>query len=223
MRTVVVSGYFDPLHVGHLEMIKLAKQLGDKLIVIVNNDYQTSLKKGRPFMKQEERLKIIKALRDVDKVFLSIDKDKSICESLRVIKPDIFANGGDRHQGEIPEAKICKELGIIYMAYGVLLNGLLTNKTLDELVSSNDPIIKHVLNQEKTHRYNDFILKVRRLSNETDYSVAQIVVSYILTQTTAKIVIVGSKNPHHAKNIPFLFEALDKKTIDCVSDIIRLL
>ena len=112
MRTVVVSGYFDPLHVGHLEMIKLAKQLGDKLIVIVNNDYQTSLKKGRPFMKQEERLKIIKALRDVDKVFLSIDKDKSICESLRVIKPDIFANGGDRHQGEIPEAKICKELGI---------------------------------------------------------------------------------------------------------------
>jgi len=112
MKTVAVSGYFDPLHVGHLELIHLAKQLGDKLVVIVNNDHQTSIKKGKPFMKQEERVEIVKALRDVDEVFLSIDQDKSICESLRAVNPDIFANGGDRHQGEVPETPVCKELGI---------------------------------------------------------------------------------------------------------------
>jgi len=109
---VAISGYFDPLHIGHLEYIQKSKELGDKLIVIVNNDYQAKLKKGKSFMPEEERVEIIKAIKWVDEVILSIDKDKSQCETLKMIKPDIFAQGGDRHQGEVPETPICKELGI---------------------------------------------------------------------------------------------------------------
>ena len=112
MKIVVTSGYFDPLHVGHLECLELAKQLGGKLIVIVNSDLQAKLKKNKSFMNQEDRMKIISALKCVDEVFLSIDKDKSQCESLRYLKPDVFAKGGDRTSGEIPESKVCKELGI---------------------------------------------------------------------------------------------------------------
>ncbi len=112
MKVVAVSGYFDPLHVGHLEYLELAAQLGDKLVVIVNNDAQAQLKKGRSFMKEDDRVAIIKALRCVDEVFLSIDKEKSVCESIRAVHPDIFANGGDRTTGEVPETKVCRELGI---------------------------------------------------------------------------------------------------------------
>ena len=112
MKIVATSGYFDPLHVGHLECLELAKQLGDKLIVIVNSDLQAKLKKGKSFMNQEDRMKIISALKCVDEVFLSIDKDKSQCKSLKYLKPDIFAKGGDRMSNEIPESKLCKELGI---------------------------------------------------------------------------------------------------------------
>lgn len=112
MKRVAISGYFDPIHVGHLELIHLAKQLGDKLIVILNNDAQAILKKGKPFMKQEERKKILKALRDVDEVFLSIDQDRTVCKSLEAVKPDIFAQGGDRNFGEVPETPICKEYNI---------------------------------------------------------------------------------------------------------------
>ena len=112
MKIVATSGYFDPLHVGHLECLELAKQLGDKLIVIVNSDLQAKLKKGKSFMKQKDRMKIISALKCVDEVFLSIDKDKSQCKSLRYLKPDVFAKGGDRMSDEIPESKVCRELGI---------------------------------------------------------------------------------------------------------------
>ena len=109
---VATSGYFDPLHVGHLECLEMAKELGDRLIVIVNSDLQAKLKKGESFMKEEDRMRIVSALKCVDHVFLSIDKDKSQCESLRHINPDIFAKGGDRTSGEIPESKVCRELGI---------------------------------------------------------------------------------------------------------------
>ena len=109
---IVTSRYFDPLHVGHIECLELAKELGDELIVIVNSDYQTRLKKSKSFMSEQDRMKIVSSLKCVDKVFLSIDKDKSICESLRYLNPDIFAKGGDRTSDEIPEAKICKEMGI---------------------------------------------------------------------------------------------------------------
>jgi cytidyltransferase-like protein len=111
-QTVAVSGYFDPLHIGHIELFKLAKTIGDKLIVIVNNDYQAELKKGNPFMKQKERMAILENLEIIDTVVLSIDKDRTVCKTLELVRPDIFANGGDRQVGEIPETTICKNLGI---------------------------------------------------------------------------------------------------------------
>ena len=109
---VAVSGYFDPLHVGHLEYLKMAKNLGDHLIVIVNNNHQCKLKKGKPFMDEADRVQIVKELKDVDDVFLSIDLDKTVCRSLEEIKPDIFANGGDRSTNEVPETKICEKYNI---------------------------------------------------------------------------------------------------------------
>ena len=109
---VAVSGYFDPIHVGHLEYLKMAKELGDSLVVIVNNNYQCKLKKGKPFMDQNDRIEIIKALRFVDEVFLSIDQDGTVCKSLEVVKPDIFANGGDRATSEVPETPVCKKYNI---------------------------------------------------------------------------------------------------------------
>ncbi len=120
---VAVSGYFDPIHVGHIEYLEMARKLADKrglesaslwgeLIVIVNNDYQCELKKGKSFMPEEDRLRIVQSLKVVDKAFLSVDKDGSVCESLAIIKPDIFANGGDRSVGEIPETKVMKKYNI---------------------------------------------------------------------------------------------------------------
>ena len=112
MILVVASGYFDPLHVGHIEYLELAKKLGDKLIVIINNDIQAQLKKGHSFMNEKDRMKIVSSLECVDEIFLSIDKDKTQCKSLEFLKPNIFANGGDRNNNEIPELSICKKLNI---------------------------------------------------------------------------------------------------------------
>ena len=109
---VAVSGYFDPIHVGHLEYLRMAKELGDFLVVIVNNNYQCKLKKGKHFMDENDRVEIVKALRFVDEVFLSVDKDRTVCKSLEEIKPDIFANGGDRATSEVPETPVCKKFNI---------------------------------------------------------------------------------------------------------------
>ena len=112
MKTIAISGYFDPLHVGHLEYIELAADLGDHLTVIVNNDYQCELKKGKSFMPKNDRVRIIQALSAVDTTFLSIDNDLSVCKSLAFVQPHVFANGGDRTLGEIPETRVMKEYGI---------------------------------------------------------------------------------------------------------------
>tara|TARA_B100000519_G_C14049581_1_gene346730 strand:+ start:118 stop:540 length:423 start_codon:yes stop_codon:yes gene_type:complete len=109
---VAVSGYFDPIHIGHLEYLRMAKELGDSLVVIVNNNYQCKLKKGKHFMHENDRVEIVKALRFVDEVFLSVDKDRTVCKSLEEIKPDIFANGGDRATSEVPETPVCKKFNI---------------------------------------------------------------------------------------------------------------
>jgi rfaE bifunctional protein nucleotidyltransferase chain/domain len=111
-KIVVTSGYFDPIHVGHIECLEKAKQLGDKLIVIVNNDNQAILKKGKPFMSDKDRCSIVSKLKMVDEVFLSIDQDRSVCKSIEYLKPHIFAKGGDRTSDEIPESKVCREYGI---------------------------------------------------------------------------------------------------------------
>ena len=109
---VAVSGYFDPLHIGHIEFFQLAKDLGNKLIVIINNNHQAEIKKGEFFMHENDRMEIVAALRCVDEVFLSIDTDDSVCKSLEAIKPDIFANGGDRLLEEIPETAVMKKYNI---------------------------------------------------------------------------------------------------------------
>lgn len=122
-RRVCVSGYFDPVHSGHIEYLTRAKELageGGELVVIVNSDHQAVLKKNRPFMKEQERITIIEALRAVDEVHLSIDTDRTVCETLAAILPPIthFVNGGDQSNTSIPETAVCDALGI------VLIDGL---------------------------------------------------------------------------------------------------
>ena len=109
---IAVSGYFDPIHVGHLEYLKMAKSLGDILVVIVNNNHQCLLKKGKFFMDENDRLEIVKAIKYVDEVVLSVDQDKTVCKSLDLIRPNIFANGGDRSSVEVPETSVCKKYKI---------------------------------------------------------------------------------------------------------------
>jgi len=112
MKTVAVSGYWNPIHVGHIRLFEEAKRLGDKLVVIVNNDEQVKLKGSFPFMNENDRLEIVSSLKIVDEAVLVVDKDESVCKTLEILKPDIFANGGDRKAGNIPEYELCKKLGI---------------------------------------------------------------------------------------------------------------
>ena len=117
-KTAIVSGYFDPLHIGHIEYFKLAKELADELVVIVNNAEQCHLKKADEFMDEHDRLEIVYHMDMVDEAILSIDEDKSVCETIKMIhrfKPMdklIFCNGGDRDASNSPEVKVCSELGI---------------------------------------------------------------------------------------------------------------
>lgn len=116
---VIVSGYFSPLHVGHLDMIEAGARIGQKLIVIVNNNDQQQAKKGKVIIDEQDRLRLVSALRDVDDALISIDTDRTVCESIRQVAQKytdhdlIFANGGDRESGAVvPEAATCEEFGI---------------------------------------------------------------------------------------------------------------
>lgn len=119
---VAVSGGFDPPHVGHVRLFRAAKKLGDKLVVILNNDNWLKKKKGYVFMPQNERAELIRAIKYVDKVLFTKHrpnpKDMSVSKTLRLLKPDIFANGGDRTKENIPEAKVCRKTGC-KMVFGV--------------------------------------------------------------------------------------------------------
>ena len=119
MNAVIVSGYFNPLHKGHLELFDNARRKGTELWVIVNSDFQRELKGSKAFMDQNERLDIVRSLKVVHKAFLSIDKDSTQCQTLSAIHNFFsydyalsFANGGDQSNTSIPEAEICKKLGI---------------------------------------------------------------------------------------------------------------
>lgn len=113
-KIVCVSGYFDPIHVGHLEYFKKSKQIGDKLMVIVNNDEQAVLKKGKPFMPVDERIELIKEFKCVDYVVKSVDTDRTVCKTLETVepKPTYFCNGGDQNNNTIPETDVCEKRGI---------------------------------------------------------------------------------------------------------------
>ena len=108
----LISGGFDPVHIGHLAMIKDANRISDNVIVLLNSDKWLIRKKGKPFMDEKDRVEIVRSIKMVDEVFLSIDDDKSVCKSLEKIKPHIFANGGDRSTGEVPELTVCKKYNI---------------------------------------------------------------------------------------------------------------
>ncbi len=114
---VAVSGGFDPVHIGHVRMFERARALGDELVVILNNDHWLKKKKGYAFMPEKERKEVIEALRAVDRVVITKhkpnDKDTSVSRALRAIKPDIFANGGDRKLGNIPEVPVCAAIGCV--------------------------------------------------------------------------------------------------------------
>ena len=112
MRIVAVSGGFDPLHPGHIDMIEAARSLGDSLIVLLNTDEFLIRKKGRAFMTWHQRARVVGSLRAVDMVVPVIDEDDTVCETLRQVRPTIFANGGDRFADNTPEVQICRDLGI---------------------------------------------------------------------------------------------------------------
>ena len=118
-KLIIVSGYFNPLHAGHLELFEKAKSVGDELLVIVNSDWQRELKGSKEFMDQEERATIVDAIKYVDYTFISIDKDQTQNLSLEFLKRKFkethnlaFANGGDQTNQSIPEAKTCRKFKI---------------------------------------------------------------------------------------------------------------
>lgn len=121
-KVIIVSGYFNPIHKGHLELFQKAKEVGDKLWVIVNSDFQRELKGSKEFMDENERLTIVSSIRYVDKAIISIDKDKTQCTTLAYLADQFnhefelfFANGGDQNNDSISEVPICKEkrIGLI--------------------------------------------------------------------------------------------------------------
>ena len=118
-KAIIVSGYFNPLHKGHLELFRKAKEQAEKLWVIVNSDLQRELKGSNEFMDESERLEIVQSIRYVDYALISQDKDKTQCQTLKQFAElfgevyDLsFANGGDQNNDTIPEADVCIANGI---------------------------------------------------------------------------------------------------------------
>ena len=122
MRIGIVSGYFNPIHTGHLDYLEGARQECDILYVIVNNDHQVGIKGSKQFMDDNARLRIVRALRCVDKAMVSVDEDSTVVRSISKIHKRYaddpfmtglyFMNGGDRKTYNTPEAQVCEELGI---------------------------------------------------------------------------------------------------------------
>ena len=113
---VATSGYFNPLHSGHLQLLREAKKLGTHLTVIVNNDDQARIKGSRDFFTVGERAEILKAIKYVDEVVVSMDTGRDVSKTLTFVQPDIFAKGGD--SANVPEKDVCDKLGI-KIVYGV--------------------------------------------------------------------------------------------------------
>jgi len=137
---VITSGYFNPIHRGHIECFSMAKNLFENTyhIVIINNEIQTTTKKGKIIIPLRDRISVVKELKSVDGVFICIDKDKSVCKSIEAIADMyeghkiVFAKGGDRTFDEIPETKICNEKGI------EIIDGL------GEKIQSSSNILKNI-------------------------------------------------------------------------------
>ena len=144
-KIIITSGYFNPLHIGHVRLIQEAKKLGDFLVVIVNNDEQVKVKGSVPFMQEQERLEIIKGLKYPDEVFLSIDKDGTVSQSLEAICKKYpgkiyFAKGGDRNISNLPESErtVCEKYGIEII-----------NNVGGEKIQSSSQLLKRVVELKK--------------------------------------------------------------------------
>ena len=118
-KAIIVSGYFNPIHKGHLEYFNTAKALTDELFVIVNNDHQRALKGSKEFQQEEERMIIVSNIKAVDMAILSLDTDRTVCKTIEKIANQYganydlaFANGGDQNNDTIPEKSICETMGI---------------------------------------------------------------------------------------------------------------
>ena len=118
-KAIIVSGYFNPIHKGHLEYFINAKAMADELFVIVNNDHQRAVKESKEFQLEEERMLIVSSLKPVNKAILSIDTDRTVCKTIAKIAKEYgndydlaFANGGDQNNDTIPERTICEKMGI---------------------------------------------------------------------------------------------------------------
>ena len=118
-KAIIVSGYFNPIHKGHLEYFLNAKQHADELFVIVNNDHQRALKGSKEFQDENERLMIVSLIKPVDYAIISVDEDRTVCKSIEKIVNEnsdeyefTFANGGDQDNNSIPESGICNKLGV---------------------------------------------------------------------------------------------------------------
>ena len=118
-KGMIVSGYFNPIHKGHIEYFNNAKALADELFVIVNSDLQRKLKASKEFQQEQERVFIVSNIKSVDHCILSIDRDRTVCRTIEKIALDfnedyelIFANGGDQNNNTIPERLICDQKGI---------------------------------------------------------------------------------------------------------------
>ena len=111
MKIIAVSGYFVILHIGHIEYLRKANEMG-RVIVILNNDYQQEMKYGKVIVPLGERAEILKNIKWVNSVIKSVDRDRTVCRTLEILKPDIFCNGGDRTNKEIPERWICEKYNI---------------------------------------------------------------------------------------------------------------
>ena len=118
-KAIIVSGYFNPIHKGHLEYFNNAKALADQLFVIVNNDHQRELKGSKEFQDEKERMIIVSNIKAVDKAILSIDTDRTVCATIKMIAEQFgseyelgFANGGDQNNDTIPEKVVCEEMNV---------------------------------------------------------------------------------------------------------------
>ncbi len=144
----MVSGGFDPVHIGHVRLLQEAKKLGDELVVVINNDNWLRFKKGFVFMPEADRKEIIESLRFVDRVHLTEHEestdDISVCRELELIRPHIFANGGDRKDDNIPEYELCQRLGI-EMVFNVGNGGK---------VRSSSELVKEAAARHKTFKKN---------------------------------------------------------------------
>jgi len=118
-KAIIVSGYFNPIHKGHLEYFNNAKAMADQLFVIVNNDHQRDLKGSREFQDESERMIIVSNIKGVDKAILSIDSDRTVCATIKMIAEQFgsefelgFANGGDQNNDTIPERSVCEQMNV---------------------------------------------------------------------------------------------------------------